>query len=172
MRALSAVLLLTPMWCLAEGRSFTPQAPTAAEQAQHEKHLRTARTIGLADALDLDADAALKLSAQMDAFDDRRKAAFEALRETDEALHKAAEGSEAASVAQVDALLGRRTDAQAQLQQLEREMLATVSKGLTGQQKAKLALFLARPHGGPGMHGEEMHGPPGGHGFGPPPGAR
>jgi hypothetical protein len=155
---LSAVLMLFPLLCHAEGRSFTPQAPTAEQQAQHEKHMRTARAIGLADALDLDADAAIKLSAQLNGFDDRRKASFEALRETDEALRKAAEGSEAATVAQVDQLLARRADAQAQLQQVEREMLASASKGLTGQQKARLALFLARPHGGPGMHGEGMHG--------------
>jgi len=141
MRSLiAAVLLLTPALALAGPRDRTPDP---ARRAQMEKRLHTFRAIGLAEALNLDAGQAIQLDQAMTAFDERRRPLHEKMRQTKEVLERAAEG-DATAAGQVDGAIADAFQARSQLEQLDRDMLASVSKGMSPQQKAQLSLFLAR----------------------------
>jgi hypothetical protein len=139
--------------------------PAALERAT--KRLRVARTVGLAEALDLDDAAALKVRDTLAQFDQRRTPLRQQLRDSRRILRDAAQGDSAAA-GQVDAALQKMRDARAQLQQLNADMLTQVTQGMAPEKKARAALFLARFHErAPRMM---MHGGPGGHqgpGFGP-----
>jgi hypothetical protein len=142
----------------ANGPRFSPE--------KMEKRMRLARTLGLAEALDLDAPAALKLGDTIGKFDDRRVAAHKQMHEAREVLRRAAQG-EKLSAADVDGAIQKGLDARAQLTAIDRETVAAVTQGLTPEKKARAVLFLARfqhrfaghmmgpgmgPGGGPGMH--------------------
>jgi hypothetical protein len=138
------------------------------DPARMEKRMRLARTLGLAEALDLDAPAALKLGDTIGKFDDRRVAVHKQMREAGEVLRRAAQG-EKVSAGDVDAAIQKGLDARAQLATIDRETVAAVTQGLTPEKKARAVLFLAkfqrRFHGhGPGM-GPGMMGPGGGRGM-------
>jgi hypothetical protein len=155
-----AALLSTP---LAARADRSPEEQQARHQRM-EQHMRTMRVVGLAEALNLDEAGALKLDAQMRPFDERRSAIHEQMKADRELLEKAADGDPAAA-GQVDAALARIFDNGAKLEQINREMLEALSKGLPPQQKAKLAVFLATfkhalemGHGGMGMGPMGMHG--------------
>lgn len=172
MKRLIVAALLLPSLAFAAAPAAKP-AMDPARMEKMEKRLRTFRTIGLAQALDLDAARALQLDAVMAPFDERRKPLHEQLKQSKEVLERAADGDPAAAN-QVDQAIEQAYQARAQLEQLDRDMLAQVSKGMNPQQKAKLAVFLVTfkhemmrrfGHGG-GMHGMRgMH--PGGPGGGP-----
>jgi hypothetical protein len=146
------------------------------------KRMRLARTLGLAEVLDLDAPAALKLNDSLAKLDDRRIAARKTMHDSREVLHRAAKGEKVAA-ADVDQAIQKALDARAQLQAVDRETVATVTQGLTPEKKARAVLFLARfqhrfpgPHMmgpggmGPGHMGPGHHGggePGGGFGMGP-----
>jgi hypothetical protein len=147
----------------AYGQRFSPE--------KMEKRMRLARTLGLAEALDLDAPAALKLGDTIGKFDDRRVAAHKQMRDSREVLRRAAEG-EKVPAADVDAAIQKALDARAQITAIDRETVAAVTQGLSPDKKARAVLFLARfQHrfpghmmgpGGPGMHrgmGPGMMGP-------------
>jgi len=140
-RMIIAALMLTPALALA-APVLTERAPDPAMKAKMEKRLHTMRTIGLAEALDLDANSALQLDAAMTPFDERRKPLHEQLRNSKQILDRAAEG-DASAANQVDQAIQQAFDARTQLEQIDRDMLATVSKGMSPQQKAKLSMFLA-----------------------------
>ncbi|HET9595825.1 MAG TPA: periplasmic heavy metal sensor [Anaeromyxobacteraceae bacterium] len=140
--------------------------PAAQERAM--KRLRVARTVGLAEALDLDDAGALKLRDTLAQFDQRRAPLRQQLRDGGRILRDAARGDTAAA-GQVDSALQRMRDARVQLQQIHGEMLAQVTQGMAAEKKARAALFLSRfheraPHmmrGGPGGPGGMHHGPGG-----------
>lgn len=164
-RYLVAALLLVPTLAFAAPN----RGPDPARQEKIEKRLRTFRTIGLAQALDLDAARALQLDAQMAQFDERRKPLHEQLKQSKDILERASDGDPAAA-AQVDQAIDNAFQARAQLEQIDRDMLAQISKGMNPQQKAKLAVFLAtfkhammQRFGHMGMRGgmRGMHGPHG-----------
>jgi hypothetical protein len=144
------------------GPKFDPQ--------RMEKRMRLARTLGLAEALDLDEPAALKLGQTMAKFDDRRVAVRKQLHDARQVLVKAAQG-EKVTAAEVDQAITRSLDGRAQLQAIHREMVAAVTKDLTPEKKARAVIFLAKfqrrfpgSHMGPGMMGPGgMHGGPGMH---------
>jgi hypothetical protein len=125
-----------------------------------EQRMRTMRVVGLAEILNLDESGALKLDAQMRPFDDRRAPLRQALHADSEILEKAADG-DPGSLGQVDAALNRTFDNRAKVEQINREMLEAVTKGLAPQQKAKVAVFLATFNHG--MKGKPGHGGPQGH---------
>ncbi|MBS2031691.1 MAG: hypothetical protein JST54_27590 [Deltaproteobacteria bacterium] len=153
-RLITAALLLTPTLALA-APILNEKAPDPALKAKMEKRMHTMRTIGLAEALDLDANAALQLDAAMTPFDERRKPLHEQLKASKQILDRAADGDPSAA-GQVDSAIQQAFDARAQLEQIDRDMLLTVSKGMAPAQKAKLSVFLAhfkhemmeRMHGG------------------------
>jgi hypothetical protein len=178
---LAAPLLLGfPLAALAQGAGAAQKpgatpAPGAGADSRPsrdpermEKRMRLARTLGLAEALDLDAPQALKLGETIARFDDRRLAARTQMREAQAVLRRAAMG-EKVQPAEVDQAIQKALDSRAQLQAVDRETVAEVTKGLTPDKKARAVLFLSKFHGrfGPGMHGGGM-GPGGmGPGMGP-----
>ncbi len=139
------------------------------DPARMEKRMRLARTLGLAEALDLDAPAALKLGETIGKFDDRRVAARKTMHDSREVLRRAAQG-EKVSAAEVDGAIQKALDARAQLAAVDRETVTAVTQGLSPEKKARAVLFLAkfqhRFPGGPGGMRPGMMGP-GGKGMGP-----
>jgi hypothetical protein len=117
-----------------------------------EKRVRLARTLGLAEALDLDAAQALKLGETIGKFDERRVAARRQLHDARQVLRRAARG-ETVAAAEVDQAIQRSLDARAQLQAVDRETVAAVTKDLTPEKKARAVLFLSKfqRRFGPGM---------------------
>jgi hypothetical protein len=169
-------------WGRGMGHGGPPMSP---EQA--EKRMKLARTLGLAEALDLDTADALAMGKTLDGFDPRREAARKQARDAREQLQKLARGDVKATQADVDQAVQRFFDARGQLLATHREMIAAVSKNLPPEKKARAALFLGRFEqrieqrmhfrGGPGGHGPGhpgMGGPGmgGGMGMGPPGGER
>lgn len=123
-----------------------------------EKRMRLARTLGLAEALDLEPAAALKLGDTVGKFDARRLAAHRTLHDAQLVLRRAAQG-EKVPAGDVDQAIQKSLDARAQLQAIDRETVQAVTQGMSPEQKARAVLFLARfqqrfgPMGGmgPGM---------------------
>lgn len=161
-KLLIAVVVLPAIAFAAEGAREA--AGPGPDPARAEKRMRLARTLGLAEALDLDTEHALKLRDTLARFDDRRKALRQQAQDAREALRAAAQGGKAAA-ADVDGAIARLLDARAQTQALDKEMLQAVSQGLSPQQKARAALFMGsfrdrmerhfmrRGFGGPGGPG-------------------
>ena len=131
-------LALLPLAALAA----PPDAQQQAEQ-EAERQMRTARIVGLAEALELDSAQALKLDETLRKFDERRRPLRQQVRESAEILERAASG-DAGALSQVDQAAQRAFDARAQLTALDREMFQALSKDLPPQKRAKLALFMAR----------------------------
>ena len=174
MRKLLVALIVFPALALAQGPKDKPQGQPGPDPARAEKRMKLARTLGLATALDLDAEQALKLGDVMSRFDDRRKALRQQIHDARDALRGAAQGGKT-TAAEVDAAIAKALDARAQTQALDKEMLTAITKDLTPQQKARAALFLGsfrerierhmmmmRGGHGPGMmHGPDDRGPGG-----------
>jgi hypothetical protein len=132
--------------------------------------MRLVRTLGLAEALDLDAAQALKLGESIARFDERRLAAHKQMHDARALLRRAAQG-EKLPPADVDAAIQKVLDARAQIQGVDREIVATVTKDLSPEKKARAVLFLSkfqsRFGGGPGMGPGGRHGMRGMRGMGP-----
>jgi len=119
------------------------QGKMARDPERLERRMRLARTLGLAEALDLDAPQALKLGEALAKFDVRRQGAQKQLREAHQALRKAADG-EKATAQEVDQAIAKALEARAQLAAIDRETLQVVSKDLSPEQRARAVLFLDR----------------------------
>jgi hypothetical protein len=133
--------------------------PDPARVERMEKRMRLARTLGLAEALDLDAPQALKLGETISKFDDRRQAAHKQLFEARQVLRRAAQG-EKVPAAEVDQAVQKAFDARAQAQAIDKETFAAISKDLAPEKKARAVLFLGKF--------QNRFGPRGGHmGMGP-----
>jgi len=162
-----ALALLVPAASLAHDPA-RGGANHGARGDRSDKRMRLARTLGLAEALDLEAEQAIRLSDALEKFDARRAAARKQLGDAREALRKAALG-EKATAQEVDQALQRIFEARAQLAQIDRETIDAIPKDLTPEKRARAALFLTRfqeraarmrvlhfgdddlrPHGGPG----------------------
>ncbi len=133
------------------------RAPNPARVERVEKRMRLARTLGLAEVLDLDTPQALKLDDAIAKFDERRMAAHKQASESREVLRGAAHG-EKPGAADVDDAISKLLDARAQLQAIDKETFAAVSQGLSPEKRARALLFLEKflgrfgpRHGGPGM---------------------
>jgi hypothetical protein len=143
-----ALALLPALALAAPQQQATPPAgpgddPAALDRAA--KRLRVARTVGLAEALDLDDASALKVRDTLAQFDQKRAPLRQQLRDAGRILRDAARG-DAAAAGQVDAALQKMRDARAQLQQLDAQMVTQVTQGMAPEKKARAALFLARFH--------------------------
>jgi Spy/CpxP family protein refolding chaperone len=143
------------------------------------KRARLALTLGLAETLDLDEGQTLKLRESVDRFTQKRRPLMLQQGESMKAL-RAAATAEKADPAAVDQAIATLHDARAQIQVLDKEFFAAVTKDLPAQKKARAVLFLARFHaramrGGGARLGPHAMGPgfrePGGPGrtdIGPP----
>jgi hypothetical protein len=158
------------------GRWARNGQPDAARVERMEKRMRLARTLGLAEALDLDAPQALKLGETVSKFDDRRQAAHKQLFEAQQVLRRAAQGEKVAP-AEVDQAIQKAFDARAQVQAIDREAFSAISKDLSPEKKARAVLFLAKFQNRFGPRGPAMRavmhggrGGPGGPGGGMGPG--
>lgn len=146
------------------------------DPARMERRMRLVRTLGLAEALDLDEAQALKLGQAVAKFDDRRLAAHKQMQEAHQVLRRAASG-EKVSAADVDQAIKRGLDARAQMDAIDRDVVNVVTKDLSPEKRARAVLFLARLHSrfghGAGMmmreHRMMMRGGGRGMGMGPGP---
>lgn len=165
-------LAMVPAFARAEApKAEAPQAQRGPDPARLEKRMRLARTLGLAEVLDLDTPAALKLGEQLGKFDERRKAIHRQAAEAHGALRAAARGGKA-TAAEVDGAIARLLEARAQLQALDREMLQAVTRDLSPEQKARAALFLGTFRERIERKAMRFHGAGPGHGMGPGAGPR
>ncbi len=151
MRKSLVTLLVVPAVALAQGTGKSTGTPASAEPGQPdavrvEKRMRLARTLGLAEVLDLDTAQALKLGDTLARFDERRKAARQQAMAATDVLRGAARGTAAPkpTAAEVDGAIAKLLDARAQLQAVDREMLQAITRDLSPEQKARAALFLGR----------------------------
>jgi hypothetical protein len=148
-----AVLSLTlfPLLALAAPPNVSPE-----ERAERmEKRVRTMRVVGLAEALELEPEQAVKLADMMRPFDERRRPLRQQVWESAQVLKRAAAGDVAAQ-AQVDQSVQRAFEARTQMAALDREMYQALAKDLPPQKRAQLALFLARHKGKMMRMGREM----------------
>ncbi|WP_248342625.1 hypothetical protein [Anaeromyxobacter paludicola] len=150
--------------------------------------MKLARTLGLAEALDLSEADALKMRDVMARFDDRRRPIMKQLHDDARTVKRAADGDKDA-VAQADQAVQRIFDAREKMHAIDREMYQALAKDLSPARRARLAVFFAKFHArmgrmmlerragmmgaggpgctmgpgdmGPGGHGPGMHGGPG-----------
>lgn len=180
MRKLLVAMLLVPLATFAQG----PAAGTGASEAnpgkaaggppgegrwkerkEHmEMRMKLIRTVGLAEALNLDTAKALELGQVLDKQDARRQVIRKQLWEAAKTLRRAAKG-ETVSAADVNQAIDKGLQAREQMNQLDRETVKAVTKGLSPEQTARAVLFLAHlqrhfremmMHGGPMHHGPGM----------------
>jgi hypothetical protein len=148
MKKLTLMIALLPGLALAAPQNPParggPAGPDdAAHFAQMQKRMRIARTLGLAEALDLDDAGAMRARDVLARFDERRAPLRKQVRDNVRVLRDAARGDKEAAP-KVDAALQHLREARNQLQALNSEMLQQLSKGLSPEKKARAALFLAR----------------------------
>jgi hypothetical protein len=110
---------------------------------QWQKRSRLMRTLAIADALELDDAATLKLRDRLTRFEEKRAPLHSQLMEQTVVLRRAAKGDTTA-YAQVDSAIQRVLALRGQLEQLDRDLFTELSTGLTPQKKARLALAMAR----------------------------
>ncbi len=159
---LPGLALAAPQGAPARGAADKAAGPDdPARLAQMQKRMRIARTLGLAEALDLDDAGAMRARDVLARFDERRAPLRKQLRDNVRVLHDAARGDKDAAP-QVDSALQRLRDARNQLQNLNTEMFQQLTQGLSPEKKARAALFLARFH--EREHRMSIRGPGAGHG--------
>jgi hypothetical protein len=173
LRIVLMALVVLPFAVLGAAQDGPAKGGPVPDRARMEKRMRLARTLGLAEALDLDPAQALKLGETLNRFDDRRKAIHKQAADARDVLHRAA-SDEKATAADVDGAIARLVDSRTQLTALDKETLQAITQGLSPDKKARATLFLARFRerierrvmfwGGPGGHGPGMMRGPGNHG--------
>jgi hypothetical protein len=109
---------------------------------QWQKRARLMRTLAIADALELDDAATLKLRDRLGRFEDKRSPIQRQLFEQTVVLRRAAKGDTTA-FAQVDGAIQKVLTLRAQLEALDRDLFAELSAGLSPAKKARLALAMA-----------------------------
>ncbi|MBL8956528.1 MAG: hypothetical protein JNK82_37485 [Myxococcaceae bacterium] len=127
----------------------------------HEKRMRMMLVVGIAEALSLSEAEAIRLADKIKTFDDKRKPLREQMFTSMKLLKAAADG-DAASLPKVDQATTALLDLRQQMAAVDKEMFLTVSKDLTPQKRAQLAIFLAkfmREGKGHGMRGGRHHAP-------------
>lgn len=110
---------------------------------QWQKRARLMRTFAIAEALELDDAATLKLRDRLTRFEETRAPLQSQLFEQTVLLRRAARGDTTA-FAQVEGAIQKVLALRGQLEQLDRQLFAELSAGLSPQKKARLALAMAR----------------------------
>jgi Spy/CpxP family protein refolding chaperone len=128
-----------------------------------EKRMRLMMVVGIAENLNLSETDAIRLADKIKVFEDQRKPLREQMHDSMKVLRAAADGDQAA-LGKVDQATATVFDTRAQLAAVDKQMFLTVSKDLTPQKRAQLAVFLAKfMQHAQGMKHEGMGG---GEGFG------
>jgi hypothetical protein len=116
-----------------------------------EKRMRLARSLGLAEALDLDETEAARMNGVMAGFDARRKVLLQGirgdvkvLRQAARVLPKDAPPSSAPDAGEVQGAVQRIFDARVALVGLDREMFQALARGMSPEKQARMALFFAQ----------------------------
>jgi len=146
MRKLILALALFPALAAAQPAPLRPTGAAAADgtrRDERQRRMRLERALGLAEALDLDEQGALKLRSTLARHDERRAPVERDVAEAVRTLRAAAAG-EGVGAAQVDAAVQRLHDGRERLARLDVELLAELTSGVTPDRKARAALFLAR----------------------------
>lgn len=132
----------------ADGDGVPDGAMRAARRAQ------MMYVVGIAEALDLSEAEALKLSERIRSIEEKRVPVRQAMHGAMMAVHAAADG-DATALAQVDANVAKVLDGRAQMAALDKELFQLLAKDLSPQQRAKLAVALAKlgPGGRSGRFG-------------------
>jgi hypothetical protein len=141
MRSLLIALLAIPAASM--GANPAPPEPAAANQRRIQNELHLLRIIGLADALGLNEAEALRLDRLMRPYDERKRKVRAQIGEALKVIKLATEGDPAA-LASIDPALETVLNGRAQVAEIDRDMLLGVSRELTPQQRAKMAVFFAR----------------------------
>ncbi len=126
-----------------EARLSAPAAGQAVDPAgdRAERRARLARTIGLAEALQLDDEDALRARDVLARFDEGVRPLRQRVQEGLRVLRAAARG-DAGAAAQVDAALEGMRQARLELHARSAETFAELTRGLSAEKKARAALFL------------------------------
>jgi hypothetical protein len=171
MKKLALLLALVPLLASAENapmmQSGQPGQMDPARMEKMHRRMQLALTLGLAEALQLDDAAALKVRGQIEKFTPRRMAVAQQMRDSVQVLRRSAKGEKVAA-ADVDGAISKLLDARGQMQALDREVVTTVTRDLAPEKRARAVLFLAKFHQrmmremrgghrdrGPGGHGME-----------------
>jgi len=142
MGAMLATVLLGSSALAQDAGSYSGTGPGPSGE-QWQKRARLMRTLAIADALELDDTATLKLRDRLARFEETRGPIQTQLLEQTVVLRRAAKGDTTA-FAQVDGAIQKVLALRGQLEQLDRQLFAELSVGLTPQKKARLALAMAR----------------------------
>ena len=139
---LVSVALLMAATGFAQGPG--PQGQGAGPpREKFERRQRMIRVIQISEDLHFTDAESLKLNEQLTHFDVRRLPLQRELTQQVQLLRRAAQG-DASTFAQVDTALTRAQQLKAQIQGVDVELFTALSKGMTPQKKAQLALTLAR----------------------------
>ena len=129
----------------------------ADRREERERRVRMMFVVGLAEALGLTEAEALRLSDKVKGQEEKRRPVREQMLEAMRTVKAAADGDPAA-LPQVDQAVQRVLDGRQQMAALDKELFAVLSKDLSPQKRAQLAVFLAkftqefRGKGGKGRH--------------------
>jgi hypothetical protein len=133
-----------------DGAEF-PSGPPGPGGERMEKRMRLARSLGLAEALDLDEAEAARMNGVMSGFDARRKALLEQIRGDVRTLRDAARvrakdapAATGPGAPAVEGAVQRIFDARVSLIGLDREMFQALARGLPPEKQARMALFFAQ----------------------------
>jgi hypothetical protein len=140
---LVVALAATSAWAQDAGPHPHDGAGLGGDHEQWQKRARLMRTLAIADALELDDAATLKLRDRLMRFEEKRAPLQSQLMEQVVVLRRAAKGDTTA-YAQVDGAIQKVLSLRSQLEAMDRELFAELSAGLSPQKKARLALAMAR----------------------------
>jgi hypothetical protein len=107
------------------------------------KRARMMSVVSIAEALELSEADALKMSEKLKTVEDRRQPVRQAMHQAMRAVKAAADG-DASALREVDANILTVLDGRAQMAAMDKELFGLLSKDLSAEKKAKLALVLAR----------------------------
>ena len=143
--ALACVAQAAPPWGAAKGQITREERDEERGERRDEmaKRMRMMMVVGLAETLGLNESEALRLSDKLKGLDEKRAPVRAQMHEAMKTLKAAADG-DAAAQSQVDAAVQRILEGRQQMAVLDKEMFQVLSKDLSPQKRAQLALFLGR----------------------------
>jgi len=125
------------------GRRRQEPADAEARVAQMDSRTQMMMTLQLAEALELDDAATLKLRQSIAQWDAQRAPLRQQMFDQAQVLRRAAKGDTTA-YGQVDQAIQKIISLRTQMHQVDQQMFQQLSQGLPPQKKAKLALAIAR----------------------------
>lgn len=145
-KLLSAVVVCAALSAFAGPKGLAPGpggvGDDGARRAERERKVRTMLVVGMAEALQLNEQEALRMSDKIKLLDEKRKPLRDAMGESMRTIKAAADGDPTA-LTQVDAAMDKVLSGRQQMAALDKEMFQVLGKDLTPQKRAQLAVFLA-----------------------------